>query len=58
MIINLSTETLNTLYNSLKCSEYTLKQQVKNNEGNKKEIAAYQLEEVKYALRIIEELTA
>lgn len=57
MEINLSTETIETVYNSLRCSKQTLKQQQKNETSHdKKVIIKYQLEEVEDALAVFEEL--
>lgn len=57
MEINLSTETIETVYNSLRCSKQTLKQQQRNETSHdKKVIIKYQLEEVEDALAVFEEL--
>ena len=58
MEINLSNETINTVYNSLKNSKQELKWQLKNEKvnPNKKEIIKYQLAEVEDALAVFEEL--
>ena len=58
MEINLSNETINTVYNSLRCSKQELKWQLKNEKvnPNKKEIIEHQLAEVEDALAVFEEL--
>lgn len=57
MEINLSAETIEIIYNSLKCSKQTLKQQQRNETSHdKKVIIKYQLAEVEEALRIFDEL--
>ena len=58
MEINLSIESINTIYNSLKNSKRILKQQmVKENSIKKQEIFKNQLAEVEEVLNIFEELT-
>lgn len=57
MEINLSAETIETVYNSLRCSKQTLKQQQRaETSHDKKVIIKYQLEEVEDALAVFEEL--
>lgn len=57
MEINLSAETIETVYNSLRCSKQTLKQQQRNETSrDKKVIIKYQLAEVEDALAVFEEL--
>lgn len=58
MVINLSEETIKTVYNSLRNSKQELKRQleVKKINQNKKEIIEHQLEEVEDALFTFEEL--
>ena len=58
MEINLSNETINTVYNSLRNSKQELKWQLKNEKvnPNKKEIIKHQLAEVEDALAVFEEL--
>lgn len=58
MVINLSDETINTIYNSLKCSKQILNKQLSNGRisSNKKEIIKCQLAEVEDALYMFEEL--
>lgn len=57
MEINLSNETINTVYNSLRSTKRSLGWQL-NGEKNadKKEIIKYQIEEVEDALAVFEEL--
>lgn len=57
MYINLSDETIQTVYNALLCSKQTLKQQQKaETHHDKKVIIKYQLEEVEDALFVFDEL--
>ena len=62
MEINLSVETIKTVYNSLRSSKQTLKRQLevsipnRKMNPNKKEIVEYQLAEVEDALAVFEEL--
>lgn len=58
MVINLSAETIQTVYNSLRSSKQDLKRQleVKMENPNKKEIIEHQIEEVEDALFVFEEL--
>ena len=58
MEINLSNETINTVYNSLRYSKQGLKRQLENEKvnSNKKEIIEHQLAEVEDALAVFEEL--
>ena len=62
MEINLSIETINTVYNSLRSSKQSLKFQLEVSlpngkvNPNKKEIIEHQLEEVEDALSVFEEL--
>ena len=62
MEINLSVETIKTVYNSLRSSKQTLKWQLEVSipngkmNPNKKEIVEYQLAEVEDALTVFEEL--
>ena len=58
MVINLSAETIETVYNSLRNSKQDLKRQfeAKRENPNKKEIIEHQLEEVEDALFVFEEL--
>ena len=62
MVINLSDETIKTIYNSLKDSRYNLKRQLgikpsnRNISPSKIEIIEHQLEEVEDALAVFEEL--
>ena len=58
MEINLSNETINTVYNSLRYSKQGLKRQLENEKvnSNKKEIIKHQLAEVEDALAVFEEL--
>lgn len=56
MYINLSSETMETIYNSLRSTKQNLKKQLNQNiDQNKKEIITHQLEEVEDALFIWEE---
>ena len=56
MEINLSEETINTIYNSLKCSKHSLKLQIrKEKSANKIEIIKHQIAEVEDALQVFEE---
>ena len=58
MEINLSKETIKTVYNSLRSSKQSLKRQLEANvqNPNKKEIIEHQLAEVEDALQVFEEL--
>lgn len=62
MVINLSDETIKTVYNSLKDSRYNLKRQLevkpsnRNISPSKIEIIEHQLAEVEDALQVFEEL--
>lgn len=58
MEINLSEETIQTVYNSLRSSKQNLKRQlnINNQKDNKKDIIKYQLAEVEDALAVFEEL--
>lgn len=62
MEINLSSETINTVYNSLRSSKQSLKFQLEVSlpngkvNPNKKEIIEHQLKEVEDALLVFEEL--
>lgn len=58
MEINLSEETIKTVYNSLRSSKQSLKRQLEANvqNPNKKEIIEHQLAEVEDALQVFEEL--
>ena len=55
MEINLSTETINTVYNALKCSKQTLEKQL-SVKLKAIDIIKYQLAEVEDALVLFEEL--
>ena len=56
MYINLSDETMETIYNSLRCTKQSLKKQLEQNvKSNKREIIIYQLEKVDDALFVWEE---
>jgi hypothetical protein len=62
MVINLSDETIKTVYNSLKDSRYSLKRQLEVKHSNRNispskiEIIKHQLAEVEDALQVFEEL--
>lgn len=57
MEINLSEETIKTVYNSLRDSRHGLKRQLNGKfNPNKKEIIKHQLEEVEDALFVFDEL--
>ena len=56
MEINLSRETIATVYNSLRCSKATLEQQANTAPAKKRKIVEHQLEEVEDALAVFEEL--
>lgn len=58
MEINLSTETIKTVYNALRSNKQSLKRQLNNEKTsvNKKEIIKNQLAEVEEALQVFEEL--
>lgn len=58
MEINLSTETIETVYNSLRSSKQSLQRQLENPKAssNKKEIIKHQITEVEDALAVFEEL--
>lgn len=60
MEVNLSAETIGTVYYSLVCSKQSLKQQLRvkglKMSSNVKEIITHQLEEVEDALFVFEEL--
>lgn len=58
MVINLSAETIEAVYNSLRSSRQDLKRQLeaKKANTNKKEIIEHQIEEVEDALAVFEEL--
>ena len=55
MTINLSNETITTVYNSLKSNQQSLKRQLKTS-PNKTEIIKHQLEEIENALHVFDEL--
>ena len=55
MTINLSNETITTVYNSLKSNQQSLKRQLKLN-PNKTEIIEHQLDEIENALQVFNEL--
>ena len=62
MMVNLSEETINTVYNSLRSSKYDLKWQLSADipngkvSTNRMEIIKHQLAEVEDALQVFEEL--
>lgn len=58
MMVNLSEETINTVYNSLRSSKHDLNKQLSNGKisPNKIEIIKHQLAEVEDALQVFEEL--
>ena len=57
MVINLSEEVIETIYNSLRATKQDLKRQLnEENKFDKKVIIKYQIEEVEDALAVFEEL--
>lgn len=57
MVINLSEEVIETVYNSLRSSKQDLKRQLnRENKLDKKAIIEHQLEEVEDAFAVFEEL--
>lgn len=53
--MNLSTEVVETIMNSLRASKEDLKRQMKKASGNKEQIIKHQLGDVEYAIECIEE---
>lgn len=55
MQMNLSTEVVETIMNSLRASKEDLKRQMKKASGNKEQIIKHQLSDVEYAIECIED---
>jgi LPS O-antigen subunit length determinant protein (WzzB/FepE family) len=54
MEIQINQEVIDTVCNSLRASKQSLRNQLRNAEGNKKEIIEHQLANVEEALRVFE----